>query len=274
MHICLLTDVYPAGACDDRESIYITELASGLEALGQEVTVICSQAKTTAGAGKIRIVLASPPKHLGELNLTSRTMPGSVRQAQSLLSYWHAFSETGGAKSFDVVETIERLSSSLLSAFSRQTPTVLRVNVRQKEPPDSFDMRFEEVISDFASACVDVFSCDSQRTAAAIEQSRKDQKAVTVNFSKDQRELASGALAIYKTAIERFATEKKPHLYRHGADRLIKSTEDMILLYEKMLYDLLFRVSYKFRLSHWLRKLKTNPQSLIARIRERFSPGA
>ena len=84
-------------------------------------------------------------------------------------------------------------------------------------------------------------------------------------------DLANASVNIYEMAIERFRSGRKPHLYRHGAQRLIKSTEDMITLYDRMLYDLLFRVSYTFRVGHWLRKLRSNPEMFKTKLLERFS---
>lgn len=264
MRICLLTNEYPAAGTSSRETVYVGELAQGLSELGHDVTVICSCSSGHSAAGKIRVVVAAHPRHLGKLSFSRRMMPNSVEEALTLLGFWHAFEDLGGKESFDVVEARESLSGALLSAFCRETPTVLRLGATPDVGAERFDRQFSNLISGFARSCVDVFSCDSieaEKTGAP--------GAFMVNSANDRKELASRAITIYAAAVERFATEKKPHLYRHGAERLIKSTQDMIVLYEKMLYDLLFRVSYKFRVYHWMRKLNADPGAVFRRLTQK-----
>jgi len=276
MRICLITEEFPAQSLPDSESAYMTGLARGLDALGHEVTVICARSKNSENNGKISVVIASPSKRITELQLVRRTMPKSVSYAAELLGFWQAYCQTGTG--FDVVEASESLCGALLSAFSRETPTVMRIAGNKEAAVDrcsenrNFDDRFSGLICDYAFACVDVFSCASSRQAEHIQPLRRlDVQQVAINGAVVDSELATTAAGIYEIAIERFRSLRKPHLYRHGAQRLIKSTEDMITLYDRMLYDLLFRVSYTFRVGHWLRMLRSNPETFKVKLLERFS---
>ncbi len=276
MRICLITEEFPAQSLPGSESAYMTGLARGLDALGHEVTVICARTKNSESNGNISVVVASPSKRITELQLVRRTMPKSVLHAAELLGFWQAYCQTGTR--FDVVEASERLSGALLSAFSRETPTVMRITGNTEVAADrysqnrNFDDRFAGLTNDYAFACVDVFSCASGREAEHIQQLRRvDVQQVAVNGAVVDVDLANASVNIYEMAIERFRSGRKPHLYRHGAQRLIKSTEDMITLYDRMLYDLLFRVSYTFRVGHWLRKLRSNPEMFKTKLLERFS---
>lgn len=254
----------------------MTGLARGLDALGHEVTVICARSNNSQNNGRISVVVASPSKRITELQLVRKTMPKSVLHAAKLLGFWQAFCETGTR--FEVVEATESLCGALLTAFCRETPTVMRIAGNKAAAVDeysenrNFDDRFAGLIYDYAFACVDVFSCASSRQAEHIQQHRRlDGGQLAVNGAVIDSDLATASASIYEIAIERFRSVRKPHLYRHGAQRLIKSTEDMIVLYDRMLYDLLFRVSYTFRVGHWLRKLRSNPETLKTKLLQRFS---
>ncbi|MBX9951369.1 MAG: glycosyltransferase [Candidatus Obscuribacterales bacterium] len=274
MRICLLTNEFPADSLSDAESDYISELARGLDGLGHEVTVICARSKNADIKGKIRVIVAAPSKRIADLRLVRRTMPKSVGHACELLGFWQAFCQTGAE--FDVVEAPETLAGALLTAFSRETPTVMRITGRKDaesgEQMKNFDDQFANLICDFAYASVDLFSCASSAGSEYVRQVRGfDARQVVINAAEKECDIATTAANIYATAIERFAGVRKPHLYRHGAQRLIKSTEDMIVLYDRMLYDLLFRVSYTFRIGHWFRKLLNNPEAFKTRLFARFS---
>lgn len=278
MRICLFTHHYPANNLSDAESAYMTELARGLDALGHEVTVICAHSKDASIEGKISVISAAPSAKISNLRLVRRRLPKSASQAASLIGFWHAYAECG--KTFDVVEAGQGLAGALLSAFSRETPSVLRVTGRCDVKGDEqghdrdFDSQLPQLISDFAFACVDMFSCASSDDADFLVHRRRSEEPVAVNSAQQEGDLASSAVDIYEAAIDRFSRIKQPYLYRHGAQRLIKSTEDMITIYDRMLYDLLFRVSYRFRLSHWLNKLCSNPGAFKAKLLQKLSQKA
>lgn len=257
----------------------MTELARGLDGLGHEVTVICAQSKSENVGGKVRVIVASPSQKIKNLTLVGRSMPKSASNAASLIGFWHAFAECG--TTFDVVEAGQSMSGALLSAFSRETPTVLRVAGASTFKADefssnkNFDDHLASLTIDFAHSCVDMFSCPSDEDAFFLTQLRRmSEQQVYVNSSALEGDLASSALEIYAAAVDRFDKFQKPHLYRHGALRLIKSTEDMISIYDRMLYDLLFRVSYRFRFSHWLNKLRSNPGAFKAKLLQKLSQKA
>lgn len=271
MRICLITDQYPARDDKDRSSQYMTDLAQGLDALGHDVTVLCSKTARVPSEGRIQVVIAQSSKSLGDLKMSSRLMPDSVRFCSEQLGYWHALSELGGQAAFEVVEASQPQACALLGAFSREIPAVLRVETEEKPCGDDFDEQFSRLILDYAYSCIDLFSCAASKDTVYLQHARKlDALQMTVNSSSERSELAGNAIKIYESAIDRFQSATKPHLYRHGAQRMIQSTEDMLRLYDRMLYELLFRVSYRFRVEHWLRKLSSDPGAFIARVLQRF----
>lgn len=269
MRICLIASQY----FEDESSSYLPCLASGLASLGHEVTVVCSISRkdpTSKSSNNVTVVAVSPVGKSRNFQLSSKVMPVSLQSCLEHLNYWHAFTEIGDCKSghaFDVVEASQPLAGALLSAFTREIPTVLRVDEQKAWPGDGFDEQFQLLVEDYAYACVDMFSCPSLLHAAYLQGVKKaDAEQITVNSAGDPAQLASQALTIYESAITRFQSVKRPHIYKHGALRLIKSTEDMLSLYEKMLYDLLFRVSFRFRIGHWLSKFRANPRGFAQKV--------
>ncbi|HEY9870018.1 MAG TPA: glycosyltransferase family 4 protein [Candidatus Obscuribacterales bacterium] len=90
---------------------------------------------------------------------------------------------------------------------------------------------------------------------------------VVANF--DRKEIARQSAALYKLARANFASTKDFALYRHEPAGLLSAAEELIGSYDKMLYDLLYAHSWRFRLSHWLSMLRDRPRLTMARAAAR-----
>lgn len=261
MRICLIAKDYSAS---DAEGAYIVSLASGLAGLGHDVTVLCSSCDKKSD-GRVRVEQVTQAKRVQELKLLNKKLPDSARFCAEQIGYWHTFEALSEVRPFEVVEAVESVSGALLAAFTRSTPTVVRLGKEPIKAGEEFDSSFPKLAYDFAFSSTDLFSCASQdERAAFLEKTMLPEDCIVVNAITD--ELALNALKAYVRAGERFSTVPKPHLYRHGARQLIRSTEDMLALFDRMLYDLLFRVSYRFRMKHWLSKLANDPAAFKKRL--------
>lgn len=263
MHICLITDTYPASSNSGVDSQYIADLAFGLSQEGHEITVLC---RKKAPGGAALDVVQVESRSRDQLPVASSLMPSSAVYARQQLGYWNALADLHERKKIDVVEAPQSTAGALLTAITREIPAVVRMDSTPTKSDDAeFDRRLSGVLEGYVLACADAYSCTDDRI------SNIDSERICINSASDAAALARRQLEIYEIACRRFAQTTRPHLYRHGARRLIKSTEDMILLYDKMLYDLLFRVSYRFRLKHWLSALRANPRDFFEKLKGRLS---
>lgn len=263
MHICLITDTYPASPNSGISSRHVADLACGLSREGHEVTVICSQ-KGDADDG-VNVIVADA-RRLDELELAPVVMPSSAKYAARQLGFWNALADLHERKTIDVVEAAQSSAGALLTAITREIPAVVRLESTPVKNNDAeFDRSLSRLVEGYVLACADAYSCADNKIANV------DSERICINDEKDVVSLARREAEIFEISCRRFAQTTRPHLYRHGARRLVKSTQDMILLYDKMLYDLLFRVSYRFRIKHWLRALRSNPQGFIEKLKSRLS---
>ncbi len=268
MRICLITEVFPALEQSDAPSMYITKLAKGLKGWADnanQITVICERTNADAASESgIRVIKVPKSKRFSSLQLAPLVMPEATQFACTHLNYWHALAGILKEDRFDVVETTFPLVATLLSAMTRETATVVRIESEVPRSESSFDIVFQNLIVNYALSCADAYS-STQPVLKSIDSER-----ICINSANDPEALACRAMEIYQTAIRRYENTGRPELYRHGAERLIKSAEDMIALYDKMLYDLLFRVSYRFRVMHWWRSLRANPDNFASKLRQRL----
>lgn len=266
MRVCLITEAYPAFEQSDADSRYITKLAGGLAENANQITVICARNRITAAAESgIRVIEVTESKRLPDLKLAPRVMPEATKFAYTQLNYWHTLADILKDGKFDVVETTFPLAATLLSAMTRETATVVRIeDAFQNNGEGHFDIVFQNMIVNYALSCVDAYSSPQSHWKNV------DSERICINCESNPQDLALRAMQIYEIAIKRFENTQRPGLYRHGSQRLIKSSEDMIALYDKMLYDLLFRVSYRFRILHWWRSLSSNPNAYTAKLRQKL----
>jgi len=244
MRICLITDVFPARPHAGSGPLYISELASGLAQIGHEVTVLCNEKSSEVAGVEVKVVSAE--SRLDALQQASRVMPEAVQSAREQVRFWHAFGELSDTHKFDVVETFQSRAGTLIAAIAGEIPVVVRMDSSPAGRDDSdFDGSFEQLVVRYVLACADAYSCADSSLSGV------DSERICINSEAAGSALAGRQAEIYAVALERYGRRSSPRLYRHGARRFVKSAEGMIRLYDNMLYDLLFRVSYRFRLKHW-----------------------
>ncbi len=156
-------------------------------------------------------------------------MPESKQFADTQLNYWHTLSEVMKDSKFDVVETTLPLVATLLPALTRETATVVRIEEELSNSESNFDAIFQNLIVNYALSCADAYSAHQSNMANV------DSQRICINSESSASQLALRAMQIYETAIDGYKNVDRPDLYRHGSERLIKSTEDMMALYDQML---------------------------------------
>jgi glycosyltransferase involved in cell wall biosynthesis len=81
------------------------------------------------------------------------------------------------------------------------------------------------------------------------------QAALKVQSNYDRKKLVAKLEDLYKGSIESFASAERKSARALAMCALIERTENLVMAYDKMLYDFLFSESREFRLKHWLNKM-------------------
>ena len=83
----------------------------------------------------------------------------------------------------------------------------------------------------------------------------------------DRCEIARQTAELYKLAQanHRDQTDLK-QLYRHQYQQALTDAEDFLNAMDRMLYDMLFQYSYRFRINHWWRHLKARPRFFLCKF--------
>lgn len=121
---------------------------------------------------------------------------------------------------------------------------------------------------------------DAEALAAALLELLRDgdkrlrfgqfaRKHVLANF--DRKEIARQSIGLYKLAQANYAATRDYSLYRHDSDRLMPAANELIASYEKMLYDLLYAHSWRFRVSHWACMVRDRPRLTAAKVIARLA---
>jgi glycosyltransferase involved in cell wall biosynthesis len=107
------------------------------------------------------------------------------------------------------------------------------------------------------------------------ERHRLAANARTRVLAKFQRtEIARQTTELYKQAQELFAAKQNfagHGLYLKPTSELLSHAETYLYSYDKMLYDLLYRESFRFRIRHWWRLGTKRPRLLMAKVFVRFA---
>ncbi len=90
----------------------------------------------------------------------------------------------------------------------------------------------------------------------------------------DRKEIARQTAELYELAMANFkgnGSGSIKHLYQHS---YLRATEDATIFLDamdKMIYDLLYQQSYRFRVSHWFHFLKARPKLFVAKALSKTS---
>lgn len=270
MRICLLISQSPPFACASDEFSFFQEIAPQLAAAGHDVTVITDVPASFPAQTNLKTVAVRLPERIKNLKLVDKVLPKAHSFALKQLSFWNVFAEVNAGQKFDLVHAPASQAGTLLSAVAREIASILTIGRNftfDSATKSSFDESFETLVTDYVFNCADAicFVSDENKGALVSQISNIDRISSLSGFSAASTGIQM--VACYEQALENFSKVNKPKLYRHGAQRLVKSTEDMIMLFDRMLYDLLFRVSYRFRLKHWISMLIARPEVFASKLR-------
>jgi glycosyltransferase involved in cell wall biosynthesis len=95
-------------------------------------------------------------------------------------------------------------------------------------------------------------------------------------FQRSQ--IARQTVAVYDEAIANFEIRKQNPQYLRSADQVLADMESITSAFDKMVHNLLYQQSYRYRLKYWLHMFKMRPRlfaaKFILRVAGRFSQGA
>lgn len=80
-----------------------------------------------------------------------------------------------------------------------------------------------------------------------------------------RKQIAAETLALYKEAQAGF-TASKQLLYLKPADHALSDAAVLMYSFDKMIYDLLYQQSWRFRLRHWGRLITSRPRLMAAKV--------
>ncbi len=86
-------------------------------------------------------------------------------------------------------------------------------------------------------------------------------------LAKYQRtEIARQTLDLYRQARQSFEQRQHLRVYRKPPGALVADAEMFLGAYDQMLYDFLYRQSFRFRLSEWLMMVRKRPRLMLAKM--------
>lgn len=87
-----------------------------------------------------------------------------------------------------------------------------------------------------------------------------------------RKQIAKETVALYSEAIARFATKPKV-LYLKDTDHALADSAVFLYTFDKMIYDLVYQKSWRFRITHWWTLGTRRPRLLLARVLLRVAKG-
>lgn len=115
---------------------------------------------------------------------------------------------------------------------------------------------------------------DSQSLAnALLELLRNDQKRAQFGINARQRvlakfqrtEIARQTVELYEAASKNFAARTSTSLYNRPIENITQDATELIASFNKMIYELLYQYSWRFRIQHWYRLIKGRPRLSLAK---------
>jgi len=86
-----------------------------------------------------------------------------------------------------------------------------------------------------------------------------------------RKEIARQTTDLYKLALERFEASQKSIVYKKAPDAVVYDALYMMKTFDTMVFDTLYRFSYRFRLNYWWKLLKKRPGLFTAKITLKFA---
>lgn len=86
-----------------------------------------------------------------------------------------------------------------------------------------------------------------------------------------RQEIARQTAELYELAEQKFAASQKAIVYKKSPDMVVDDALYMMKTFDTLVFDTLYRFSYRFRLSYWFNFLKKRPGLFTAKIALRFT---
>jgi hypothetical protein len=79
-------------------------------------------------------------------------------------------------------------------------------------------------------------------------------------------EIARETVTLYEEAIKSFNLRKSNSLYMKDPIYALPDANELLSSYDRLLYDLLFTMSWSWRLGHWYRFIRWRPKFTLAKV--------
>lgn len=86
-----------------------------------------------------------------------------------------------------------------------------------------------------------------------------------------RKEIARQTVELYELAAERYSASQKSVVYKKAPDAVVHDALYMMKTFDAMVFDTLYRFSYRFRISYWYKLLKKRPGLFTAKITLKFA---
>lgn len=101
------------------------------------------------------------------------------------------------------------------------------------------------------------------------QMSEKARERVLQHFQR--KEIARQTAELYKLAAQRFEDSQKSIVYKKSPDAVVYDALYMMKTFDTMVFDTLYRFSYRFRMIYWWKLLKKRPGLFTAKITLKFA---
>jgi glycosyltransferase involved in cell wall biosynthesis len=110
-----------------------------------------------------------------------------------------------------------------------------------------------------ADALIHLLTNEPERTRLA----HNARVRVMQNFQRT--EVARQTAQLYQLAIANYKQREQIRLYRKEPSQLLPDAEVLMASYERMVFDLLYQMSWRFRFRHWFSMAKARPRLFLAK---------
>jgi hypothetical protein len=278
MRICLLSNQFVPDSRLSGTTIHTQRLANELRKLNHDVEIVSLGAES--GVRTYAAVASPTPSNVpiwndtGALELVS---PYSHKTVTSNIALWSKFLEAHKRHPFDIVQTTDYLAAGCLPAMCNAAPLVLRLtsNARRTGPNGKALTGFDEQFVDLGKRAT-ILMADALITASdvSIEQVAQDTGVRTSEVTvldeapaheADWEQIARAHLQVYERAHQSFEKNSGYAFYRKSPDQCLQDTAGMVVACDKMIYDLLYLQSWRFRIQHWRKQFSRHPRVAFAK---------
>ncbi len=111
-----------------------------------------------------------------------------------------------------------------------------------------------------ANALLDLLRDDGKRKQFGVNARQR----VLAKFQRT--EIARQTIELYESARESFAARTSTSLYSRPIEDIAQDATELIASFNKMIYELLYQYSWRFRVRHWYRLIRHRPRLSLAKL--------